>query len=110
MRTEADRNLNFHYGGVFPPSLSKQNVASFQPAATGLISEGMYDSGEISNMAGMVLPGIPGTQSHTSVMSLPDNLSGSIVLDPMPPVKHSATVATCWSLEELYVLRQGLME
>ncbi|KAG6532545.1 hypothetical protein ZIOFF_006391 [Zingiber officinale] len=111
MRMEADHNLNFHYGGFFPPSLINQNVALFQPEATGLTSEGMYNSGEISSMAGMILPGNPGTQSHTSsVMSLPDNLSGSIALDPMSPVKHSATVATCWSLEELYVLRQGLME
>ncbi|XP_042443267.1 uncharacterized protein LOC122028400 isoform X1 [Zingiber officinale] len=111
MRMEADHNLNFHYGGFFPPSLINQNVALFQPEATGLTSEGMYNSGEISSMAGMILPGNPCTQSHTSsVMSLPDNLSGSIALDPMSPVKHSATVATCWSLEELYVLRQGLME
>lgn len=110
MRMEADHNLNFH-NGVFPPSLSNQNVVSFQPVAIGLVSEGMYNSGEISTMAGMILPGNPGTQSHTaSVMPLPGNLSGNIILDPMPPVKQSAAVATHWSLEELYVLRQGLTE
>ncbi|XP_042392559.1 uncharacterized protein LOC121983927 isoform X1 [Zingiber officinale] len=108
---EADHNLNFHNGRVFPPSLSNQNVVSFQPVAIGLVSEGMYNSGEISTMAGMILPGNPGTQSHTaSVMPLPGNLSGNIILDPMPPAKHPATVTTHWSLEELYVLRQGLTE
>ncbi|WOK98855.1 hypothetical protein Cni_G07567 [Canna indica] len=115
MRMAADHNLNFNYGGVFPPSFSNQNVVSFQPGtvnnAAGLMSEGMYSSGDVSSMAGMILPGNTGTQNNTSAMiTLPANLSGNIVLDPVPPLKHGPAMSVGWSLEELYVLRQGLIE
>ncbi|XP_074580859.1 uncharacterized protein LOC141837337 [Curcuma longa] len=115
MRMSADQNLSFHYGGAFPPSFSNQNVVPFQPAAmsnaAGLISEGMYASDGVSNMGGMILPDNPVTQTYTSsVLSLPGNLSRNIILDPVPPLKLSPAATASWSLEELYVLREGLIK
>ncbi|XP_042452319.1 uncharacterized protein LOC122036928 isoform X2 [Zingiber officinale] len=115
MKMSADQNLSFHYGGALPPSFNNQNVVPFQPAAmsnaAGLISEGMYASDGVSNMGGMILPGHPVTQSYTSsVLSLPGNLSRNIILDPVPPLKLSPAATANWALEELYVLRQGLIE
>ncbi|XP_074565955.1 uncharacterized protein LOC141822405 [Curcuma longa] len=115
MRMSADHDWNFSYGGVFPPSFSNQNVVPLQPATlsnvTDLISEGMYASADVRGMAGMILPGKLVTQSNTSsILPLPGNLSGNIMLDPVPPLKLSPAAAASWSLEELYVLRQGLIE
>ncbi|XP_042428582.1 uncharacterized protein LOC122015650 [Zingiber officinale] len=89
MRTSADHNWNFSYGGVFPPSFSNQIVVPLQPATlsnvTDLISEGMRDSVDVRSMAGLILPGNLVTQSNSSpIMPLPGNLSGNIVLDPVP--------------------------
>ncbi|XP_042430172.1 uncharacterized protein LOC122016823 isoform X1 [Zingiber officinale] len=115
MRTSADHNWNFSYGGVFPPSFSNQIVVPLQPATlsnvTDLISEGMRASVDVRSMAGLILPGNLVTRSNSSpIMPLPGNLSGNIVLDPVPPLKLSPAAAASWSLEELYVLRQGLVE
>ncbi|XP_074556442.1 uncharacterized protein LOC141812296 [Curcuma longa] len=115
MRMSADQNLSFHYGGAFPPSFSNQNLVPFPPAAMSnvarLISEGMYASDGASNMGGMILPDNPVTQSYTSsVLSLPGNLSRNIILDPVPPLKLTPAATASWSLEEVYVLREGLIE
>ncbi|CAL9766831.1 unnamed protein product [Musa acuminata subsp. burmannicoides] len=110
----ADHNLNFNHGRGFSQSFSNQNVVPFQSevvnSATGLMSGGMHSSGEISGMAGMIMPRNLGTQSNTSsMMSLPGKSSGNIILESAHPLKHSPAVAVRWSFEELIVLKQCLV-
>ncbi|URD86352.1 hypothetical protein MUK42_27492 [Musa troglodytarum] len=114
VRMAADHNLNFNHGRGFSQSFSNQNVVPFQSevvnSATELMSGGMHSSGEISGMAGMIMPRSLGTQSNTSsMMSLPGKSSGNIILESAHPLKHSPALGARWSFEELIVLKQCLV-
>ncbi|RZR70617.1 hypothetical protein BHM03_00000863 [Ensete ventricosum] len=109
MRMAADHNINFTYEAVLQQSFRNQH-GSFQPgsenSATGFSPGGMDSSGGINGSTGMIVTGNSPMLNNISVMFSTSSSPANLLLDP---VKHSTAFSVDWTIEELEVLKQGLV-
>ncbi|XVF43422.1 hypothetical protein PTKIN_Ptkin02bG0039000 [Pterospermum kingtungense] len=105
MTTES--NMGFHHEDSLG-SFMNRHAISFQSAAINSSSE-MIPMGGYFAPAPMILPGNSSVITTSPALLQPGNSSGSsLLLDSVAGLKHDTGFAVDWSVDEQYILRDGL--
>ncbi|KAK9275196.1 hypothetical protein L1049_022457 [Liquidambar formosana] len=107
----AESNTGFRLEDTLGSAFSRHAI-SFQSGAINSTTE-MMPMGNffrVNSSAGMIVSGNSNIINNNPGISQAGNSSGSLLLDSVPGLNHDTGLAVEWSVEEQYILDEGLVK